>query len=60
EAAALAAGAAGVPVQAFDRPEPLVDYLQKVGQPGDCILFKASRGVALDRVVAQLQRHWSA
>ncbi|HEY9888393.1 MAG TPA: UDP-N-acetylmuramoyl-tripeptide--D-alanyl-D-alanine ligase, partial [Candidatus Obscuribacterales bacterium] len=50
-AAALARGAAPVPVIAFDTPEALQAHLQAAVQPGDRILFKASRAVALDRVV---------
>ncbi len=59
EAAALAEGAAGVKVQAFERADSLVDYLKLEGKDGDRILFKASRAVALDKVVEQLKNHWS-
>lgn len=55
EAEALAAGAAGVPSQQFAQAEALLAALQGQLCPGDRLLFKASRAVALDQVVAQLQ-----
>lgn len=54
EAAALLAGAAPVPTIAFADHESLVAYLNQQIQPGDRLLFKASRAVALDQVVAQV------
>ncbi len=54
EAEALANGAAGVPSQAFTEPTTLVAHLQATLCPGDRVLFKASRSVALDRVVSAL------
>ncbi len=54
EADALAQGAAGVAHQRFDGPEPLTDHLRATLRPGDAVLLKASRAVALDRVVAAL------
>jgi UDP-N-acetylmuramoyl-tripeptide--D-alanyl-D-alanine ligase len=59
EAVALAEGAAGVESLAFEQGDDLVDHLKQIGQAGDRILFKASRAVALDRVVDQLKAHWS-
>lgn len=59
EAAALAEGAAGVEVQAFEQADALVDYLKVEGKDGDRMLFKASRAVALDQIVEQLKTHWS-
>lgn len=55
EAEALAEGAQGIPSRSFDQAEALVAALQGQLRPGDRLLFKASRAVALDRVVAQLQ-----
>lgn len=51
EAEALTAGAAPVPSQCFDSPSALIQGLQGLIQPGDRLLFKASRAVALDQVV---------
>jgi UDP-N-acetylmuramoyl-tripeptide--D-alanyl-D-alanine ligase len=55
EAAALAAGAAPVPTQVCSHPAEVVAYLKDLVQPGDRLLFKASRSVALDQVVSQLR-----
>lgn len=51
EQAALAEGADGVPTVAFADHDVLTAHLQTVLQPGDRVLLKASRSVALDRVV---------
>jgi len=55
EAEALAAGAAGVPTEVFADQASLVERLGQTLQPGDRVLFKASRSVALDQVIHQLQ-----
>ncbi|PZV20289.1 MAG: UDP-N-acetylmuramoyl-tripeptide--D-alanyl-D-alanine ligase [Leptolyngbya sp.] len=54
EAIALAEGAAGVSTTAFTDPAALTQHLLDIVQPGDRILLKASRSVALDQVVDQL------
>lgn len=54
EANALAAGAWGVFVQQFTSHAELAAYLKAQIQPGDRLLFKASRSVAMDKVVDQL------
>ncbi|MGF1567293.1 MAG: UDP-N-acetylmuramoyl-tripeptide--D-alanyl-D-alanine ligase [Nodosilinea sp.] len=54
EALALAEGATGVPTKAFTDPQALTDHLLAMVQPGDRVLLKASRSVALDRVVNQV------
>ncbi|PSN17926.1 UDP-N-acetylmuramoyl-tripeptide--D-alanyl-D-alanine ligase [filamentous cyanobacterium CCP5] len=59
EAAALAAGADPVPSQQFAEPERLVASLRSDLRPGDRVLFKASRSVALDRVVKALEDTWT-
>lgn len=59
EAEALIEGAVGVDCKAFERAEELVGYLKAEGKEGDLILFKASRAVALDKLVEQLKAHWS-
>jgi len=56
ETAALVAGAAGVTSRGFATQDELVDALRTSLRPGDGVLFKASRGVALDRVVAAVGR----
>lgn len=54
EAQALVEGAGSVPAQTFETHDVLVKALKEMMQAGDRILFKASRSVALDRVVHQL------
>jgi UDP-N-acetylmuramoyl-tripeptide--D-alanyl-D-alanine ligase len=51
ESEALAQGAGAVSSHQFANPEELLAYLQEQVRSGDRILFKASRAVALDRVV---------
>lgn len=55
-AQALAQGAGTVPTQSFEDAATLVKYLQNMLQPGDRVLFKASRAVALDQVVDTLKQ----
>jgi UDP-N-acetylmuramoyl-tripeptide--D-alanyl-D-alanine ligase len=54
EALALAEGAQGVQTTAFTDHGALVNALLTALETGDRVLLKASRSVALDRVVAQL------
>ncbi|WP_346292579.1 UDP-N-acetylmuramoyl-tripeptide--D-alanyl-D-alanine ligase [Sphaerothrix gracilis] len=54
EAVALARGADPVPHEKFDSHGALAQRLQDFIKPGDRLLLKASRSVALDRVVDQL------
>ncbi len=54
EADALATHAGRVPSEQFADYESLVDRLEDLMQPGDRILFKASRSVGLDRAVKAL------
>ncbi|WP_008313387.1 UDP-N-acetylmuramoyl-tripeptide--D-alanyl-D-alanine ligase [Leptolyngbya sp. PCC 6406] len=54
EAETLAAGADPVPSLAFPDADSLTAHLRTLMQPGDRLLFKASRAVALDQVVATL------
>ncbi len=54
EAAALAEGARGVSCCCFTTRDELVDELRAALRPGDVVLFKASRAVGLDQVVAAL------
>jgi len=62
EAEALARGASqganNVEIEAFDQPEALQSHLQQMLQPGDRVLFKASRAVALDQVVDFLRQEF--
>lgn len=48
---ALEHGAEGVPTRRFSAWQELLDVLRNALQPGDRVLFKASRSVGLDRVV---------
>jgi UDP-N-acetylmuramoyl-tripeptide--D-alanyl-D-alanine ligase len=52
---ANAHGVASLPTECFSNPDTLVRHLQELVQPGDRLLFKASRSVGLDRVVNQLR-----
>ncbi|QQE66832.1 UDP-N-acetylmuramoyl-tripeptide--D-alanyl-D-alanine ligase [Leptolyngbya sp. BL0902] len=54
ETSALGAGADGVPTTAFADHDALTTHLRDVLRPGDRVLLKASRSVALDRVVTAL------
>lgn len=54
EAHALAEGASGVPSTTFTDHDTLATHLAALMQPGDRVLLKASRSVALDRVVDRL------
>jgi UDP-N-acetylmuramoyl-tripeptide--D-alanyl-D-alanine ligase len=51
EAQALTQGAHPIPTTQLSSHEQGVDCLQQFLQPGDRVLFKASRSVALDRVI---------
>ncbi|MGC1305889.1 MAG: UDP-N-acetylmuramoyl-tripeptide--D-alanyl-D-alanine ligase [Phormidesmis sp.] len=54
EAEAMAAGAGAVQSRQFTSHSELAERLQKTVRAGDRILFKASRSVAMDKVVDQL------
>ncbi|MBD1856508.1 MULTISPECIES: UDP-N-acetylmuramoyl-tripeptide--D-alanyl-D-alanine ligase [Leptolyngbya] len=54
EAEAMATAAAPVLAEKFENHEAVVARLNQLMQSGDRLLFKASRAVGLDRVVAQL------
>ncbi|MBD3883436.1 UDP-N-acetylmuramoyl-tripeptide--D-alanyl-D-alanine ligase [Phormidium tenue FACHB-886] len=53
ESQAMAAGAAPLQAEQFSNPADLVNRLKELVQPGDRLLFKASRAVGLERVVEQ-------
>lgn len=53
---ALANGAKPIPVEIFLDQETLVQRLVQFAQPGDCILFKASRAIGLERVLKAFQQ----
>jgi len=55
DAAAIAAGAAGIPTECFPTHAAMVERLLAFVQPGDRLLFKASHAVGLDRVVNQFR-----
>ncbi len=54
EAAAMAAGAAPLDTEILPNHAAVVQRLQEIVQPGDRLLFKASRAVGLDQVVAEI------
>ena len=60
EAQAIAVGAATMRAECFSSHEVLVERLEELVQPGDCLLFKASRSVGLDRVVNQFLKKQEA
>lgn len=51
ESQAMAAGATPLPTEQFYSHADVIDRLKALVQPGDRLLFKASRAVGLDRVV---------
>jgi UDP-N-acetylmuramoyl-tripeptide--D-alanyl-D-alanine ligase len=53
---ALAKGAKPIPVEIFLDQETLAQRLAQFAQPGDCILFKASRAIGLERVLKAFQQ----
>jgi UDP-N-acetylmuramoyl-tripeptide--D-alanyl-D-alanine ligase len=55
EAAAMAKAAAPLPTEQFSSQGEVVQRLNALVQPGDRILFKASRAVGLDQVVEQFR-----
>jgi UDP-N-acetylmuramoyl-tripeptide--D-alanyl-D-alanine ligase len=55
EAEALSAGAMPLPSELFTTHAAVVDRLREIVQPGDRLLFKASRAVGLDQVVEQFR-----
>jgi UDP-N-acetylmuramoyl-tripeptide--D-alanyl-D-alanine ligase len=55
EAEAMATGALPLPSDRFSSQTDLIEHLEKRVQPGDRILFKASRAVGLDQVVKQFR-----
>jgi UDP-N-acetylmuramoyl-tripeptide--D-alanyl-D-alanine ligase len=59
EAEAIAEGADPLKAECFSNPGELTQRLQEFVQPGDTILFKASRSVKLDRVVDQFRQSWN-
>lgn len=60
ESEAMAAGASPLPTEQFTHAGEVVERLLAVVQPGDRLLFKASRAVGLDRVVEQFQSRFAA
>jgi UDP-N-acetylmuramoyl-tripeptide--D-alanyl-D-alanine ligase len=60
ETAAMSAGAAPLASEQFLTQEDLLERLTEIVQPGDRILFKASRTVALDQVVTQFRQSLGA
>jgi UDP-N-acetylmuramoyl-tripeptide--D-alanyl-D-alanine ligase len=59
ESRAMAAGAAPIPTEQFCDHATLIARLSEVVQPGDRLLFKASRAVGLDKVVEAFCREIS-
>ena len=51
---ARAAGMKAEKVIAFDKREEASDFLQENTRPGDCLLFKGSRGSGMEKVLKEL------
>lgn len=58
ESQAMSAGAFPLVAEQFFSPDQVVQRLQELVQPGDRLLFKASRAVGLDRVVDRFREVW--
>ncbi|MCU0523375.1 MAG: UDP-N-acetylmuramoyl-tripeptide--D-alanyl-D-alanine ligase [Elainella sp. Prado103] len=58
ESEAMAEGAGMVPTEQFQTHTQVVERLKSLIQPGDRLLFKASRAVGLDQIVAQFRLAW--
>jgi UDP-N-acetylmuramoyl-tripeptide--D-alanyl-D-alanine ligase len=59
EAESIATGAAPLSAECFSSHNAVVQRLLELVQPGDRLLFKASRSVGLDRIVNQFQAEHS-
>lgn len=59
ESEAMAQGAVPIPTEQFQTQAEVVERLQTLVQPGDRLLFKASRAVGLDQTVAQFRAIWN-
>ncbi|XPM59252.1 MAG: hypothetical protein EDM05_017690 [Leptolyngbya sp. IPPAS B-1204] len=55
ESEAMAEGALPLVAEQFSSQAAVVERLQMLVQPGDRLLFKASRAVGLDQVVEQFR-----
>ncbi|MEM9447621.1 MAG: UDP-N-acetylmuramoyl-tripeptide--D-alanyl-D-alanine ligase [Cyanobacteria bacterium P01_E01_bin.6] len=55
ERLALEEGAKGISSKCFDDQDTLIQYLHAFIRPGDRLLFKASRAVALDQAIARIR-----
>ncbi|MBF2027029.1 MAG: UDP-N-acetylmuramoyl-tripeptide--D-alanyl-D-alanine ligase [Oscillatoriales cyanobacterium C42_A2020_001] len=60
EATAMQTGAGTVPSEQFANHAAVVERLQNLVQPGDRLLFKASRAVGLDQVVTQFSQAYGS
>ena len=59
KACASAAVSAGVPsVEHFDNIDDLSDYLVRTVHPGDAVVFKASRAIALENAIARFYENY--
>ena len=50
---AMRAGMSGDAAYFFSTPEEAGDFLHDYAQPGDVVLFKGSRGVAVEKALAR-------
>ena len=60
ESRAMAEGALPLVAEQFTNHDDVVQRLMEFVQPGDRLLFKASRAVKLDQIVERFQRGWSS
>lgn len=55
----IAEGATGIETEVYTQQSELVARLSQIVEPGDCLLFKASNSVGLNRVLEQLCQYFS-
>ncbi|WP_204103562.1 MULTISPECIES: UDP-N-acetylmuramoyl-tripeptide--D-alanyl-D-alanine ligase [Spirulina sp. CCY15215] len=58
QAEAIAIGSQNIPTVCLTTHDKVVAELKQTVQPGDCLLFKASNSVGLNRVIEQLRTEW--
>ncbi|MBP0017871.1 MAG: UDP-N-acetylmuramoyl-tripeptide--D-alanyl-D-alanine ligase [Cyanobacteria bacterium SBLK] len=60
QAEAIAIGSRGIPTVCATTHDEAIAVLKKEVRSGDCLLFKASNSVGLNRVVEQFKTEWEA
>lgn len=60
QAEAIAIGSKNIPTVCFTTHNEVIIALKQTVQPGDCLLFKASNSVGLNRVIEEFRTEWQA